>query len=137
MNQIAFEVIGNDLTISFAAEAGQLQLNAFEPTLGFCILNSMRVLAAALDTLTKRCIIGIEADRERCRDLAINSIGIVTALNPVLGYEACSRVAKRALHENRAVVDIVLEEGLLTQEQVDKLLAPDTMTRPGRASFAG
>ena len=137
VNQVAFLVIGHDLTVTLCAEAGQLQLNAFEPTLGFCILNSMRVLAAALDTLTKRCIIGIEADRERCRDLAINSIGIVTALNPVLGYEACSRVAKRALHENRAVVDIVLEEGLLTQEQVDKLLAPDTMTRPGRASFAG
>jgi aspartate ammonia-lyase len=115
------------------AEGGQLQLNAFEPTIGYCVLQSMRMLTAGLDTLTQRCILGIEADGERCRRLAVNSIGIVTALNPVLGYETCSRVAKRALHEDRAVTDIVLEEGLLTPEQVERLLAPDSMTAPSRA----
>ena len=134
VNQVAFLVIGHDLTVTLCAEGGQLQLNAFEPTIGFCILQSMRMLRAALDTLTKRCVAGIEADRERCRLLAVNSIGIVTALNPVLGYEACSRIAKRALDENRGVVDIVLEEKLLTEAQVAQLLRPEGMTQPGRAS---
>jgi aspartate ammonia-lyase len=133
VNQVAFLVIGHDLTVTFCAEGGQLQLNAFEPTIGYCVLQSMRMLTAGLDTLTQRCILGIEADGERCRRLAVNSIGIVTALNPVLGYETCSRVAKRALHEDRAVTDIVLEEGLLTPEQVERLLAPDSMTAPSRA----
>jgi aspartate ammonia-lyase len=135
VNQVAFLVIGNDLTITLCAEGGQLQLNAFEPTIGFCTLQSMRMLAAGLDTLTKRCIEGIEADVERCRGLAINSIGIVTALNPVLGYEVCSRIAKRALQENRSVLDIVLEEGVLTKEQVTELLKPEKMTQPARAAI--
>ena len=95
------------------------------------------MLTAGLDTLTKRCIQGIEADVERCHQLAVNSIGIVTALNPVLGYEVCSRIAKKALLENRAIPELVLEEGLLTQEQIDKVLAPETMTQPNRASFTG
>jgi aspartate ammonia-lyase len=85
--------------------------------------------------LTERCIRGITADRERCRSLAVNSIGIVTALNPLLGYEACSRIARRALEENRSVVDIVVEEGLLRPEQVAQLLRPESMTQPGRAGF--
>ncbi|MBL8668134.1 MAG: aspartate ammonia-lyase [Rhodospirillales bacterium] len=134
VNQVAFLVIGNDLTVTLAAEAGQLQLNAFEPTIAFCILQSMRSLTAALDTLSERCIKGITADRERCRSLAINSIGIVTALNPILGYEVCSRVAKIALETNRSVVDIVLEEKLLTEAQVAQILRPESMTMPSRAS---
>ena len=133
VNQVAFLVIGNDLTVTLAAEGGQLQLNAFEPTIAFCILQSIRALAAGIDVLTERCIRGIAADRERCRSLAVNSIGIVTALNPILGYEACSRIAKRALEENRSVVDVVLEEGLLTPEQVAQLLRPESMTEPRRA----
>src|SRR3954452_4481417 len=134
VNHVALMVIGHDLTVTLCAEGGQLQLNAFEPTIGFCTLQSMRMLAAGLDTLTKRCVAGIEADHERCRLLAVNSIGIVTALNPALGYEACSRVAKRALEEDRGVVDIVLEERLLTEAQVAQLLRPESMTQPGRAS---
>jgi len=134
-NQVAFMVIGHDLTVTLCAEGGQLQLNAFEPTIGFCTLQSMRMLAAGLDTLTKRCVEGIEADVERCRGLAINSIGIVTALNPVLGYEVCSRIAKRALEENRSVLDVVLEEGVLTKEQVTELLRPEKMTQPARATI--
>jgi aspartate ammonia-lyase len=137
VNQVAFLVIGHDLTVTLCAESGQLQLNAFEPTIGYCLLQSMRMLTAAIDTLNKRCIIGIEADQERCRRLVVESIGIVTALNPILGYEACSRVAKRALEEKRAVPEIVIEEGLLTAEQVERLLTPEAMTRPGRATFAG
>jgi aspartate ammonia-lyase len=133
VNQVAFLVIGNDLTVTLAAEGGQLQLNAFEPTIAFCILQSMRGLAAALDTLTERCIRGIVANREHCRELALNSIGVVTALNPILGYEVCSRVARTALETGRSVVDIVLEEGLLTAAQVALVLKPENMTQPGRA----
>jgi aspartate ammonia-lyase len=138
VNQVAYLVIGHDLTVTLCAEGGQLQLNAFEPTIGYCILQSMRMLIAAFDTLTKRCVVGIEADQERCRRLAVESIGIVTALNPVLGYDACSRVAKRTLQENRAVTEIVVEEGLLTAEQVEKkLLTPEAMTQPSGAAFTG
>jgi aspartate ammonia-lyase len=133
VNQVAFLVIGNDLTVTLASEGGQLQLNAFEPTIAFCILQSMRGLTAALDTLTERCIKGIAPNRERCRSLALNSIGIVTALNPILGYEVCSRIAKKALETNRSVVDIVLEEKLLSEAQVALLLKPESMTMPSRA----
>ena len=133
VNQVAFLVIGNDLTVTLAAEGGQLQLNAFEPTIAFCILQSMRGLAAALDTLTKRCIRGIVANREHCRELALNSIGVVTALNPILGYEVCSRVARTALETGRSVVDIVRDEGLLTEAQVALVLKPENMTQPSRA----
>ncbi|MCJ2129110.1 aspartate ammonia-lyase [Methylobacterium sp. E-045] len=132
VNQVAFLVIGHDLTVTLCAEGGQLQLNAFEPTIGYCVLSSLRMLTAAVDTLTKRCIEGIEADRERCRSLVHGSIGLVTALVPALGYEACSRVAQRALAENRPVADIVLEEGLLTEAQLDHLLELEAMTRPSR-----
>ena len=132
-NQVAYLVVGNDLTITLAVEAGDLQLNAFEPTVAFCTLQSMRALASGVDVLTSRCIRGISADRERCRALAENSIGIVTALDPVLGYEVCARIAKRALDENRRVVDVVLEEGLLAPDQVAQLLRPENMVHPGRA----
>lgn len=132
VNQVAFLVIGHDLTVTLCAEGGQLQLNAFEPTICYCVLSSLRMLTAAVDTLTKRCIEGIEADRERCRDLVHGSIGLVTALVPALGYEACSRVAQRALREDRPVSDIVLEEGLLTEDQLDDLLELEAMTRPSR-----
>jgi len=126
-------VIGHDMTVTMCAEAGQLQLNAFEPTIGYCLLASMRHLTAALETLTTRCVNGIEADRERCRALVEDSIGLVTALGPTLGYEASSRVAKRALNEKRRVADIVLEEGLLTRQQLDELMKPEAMTAPSRA----
>ena len=133
VNQIAFLVIGHDLTVTMCAEGGQLQLNAFEPTIGYCILQSMGMLTAGLRTLTRRCIEGIEADRERCAELVVNSIGIVTALNPILGYETCSRIAQRALRERRSIVDLVVEEGLLERAQIAELLRPEMMVRPGRA----
>ncbi|MCW6509513.1 aspartate ammonia-lyase [Lichenifustis flavocetrariae] len=132
VNQVAFLVIGHDLTVTLCAEGGQLQLNAFEPTIGYCLLNSMRMLTAAMDTLTHRCVLGIEADRERCQSLVRGSIGLITALGPALGYEASSRIAKRALDENRSVAELVLEEGLLTEAQLDSLLELEAMTRPSR-----
>ena len=130
VNQVAYLVIGHDLTITMCAEGGQLQLNAFEPTIGYCVLSSLRMLTAAIDTLTKRCVEGIEVDRDRCESLVRGSIGVVTALVPAIGYEAASRVARRALREGRAVADIVLEEGLLTAERLNGLLKVEAMTRP-------
>ena len=132
VNQVAFLVIGHDLTVTLCAEGGQLQLNAFEPTIGFCLLNAMRMLTAALGTLTTRCVEGIEADAERCGSLVRNSIGLVTALGPALGYEATSRIAKRALAENRSVAELVLEEKLLTEAELERLLELEAMTRPSR-----
>jgi aspartate ammonia-lyase len=133
VNQVAFLVIGHDLTVTMCAEGGQLQLNAFEPTIGYCLLSSLRDLTAAVTTLTTRCVNGIEADVERCQALVENSITLVTALVPTLGYEASSRVAKRALAEKRRVSDIILEEGLLTADRLNELLKIEAMTRPSRA----
>jgi aspartate ammonia-lyase len=133
VNQVAFLVIGHDLTVTMCAEGGQLQLNAFEPTIGYCVLNSLRMLTAAVETLRTRCVEGIEVDRERCESLVRGSIGLVTALVPALGYEAASRVARRALAEKRSVAEIVLDEGLLTEVQLNELLQLEAMTRPSRA----
>src|ERR1700745_4524982 len=103
VNQVAFIVIGHDLTVTMCAEGGQLQLNAFEPPIGYCLLASLRQLTAAITTLTTRCVNGIEADRERCRALVEDSIGLVTALGPKLGYGASSRLAKRGVTGERRV----------------------------------
>ena len=130
VNQVAFQVIGNDLTVTVAAEAGQLQLNVMEPVIAFNCFQSLRILTQAIKTLTHRCIKGITANRERCRDFVENSIGIVTALNPHIGYENATRVAKKALESNRSVMELVLEEGLLNQDQLEDILSPQQMTRP-------
>ncbi|MCC6178925.1 MAG: aspartate ammonia-lyase [Chloroflexi bacterium] len=133
VNQVAFLVIGNDLTVTMASESGQLQLNAFEPTIAFSLLQSIRVLAAGLGTLTARCIRGITVNRERCQHYVETSIGLVTALNPVLGYERSVAIAKEALETGGGVCDLVLEKGWLTKEALDELLRPEAMTQPSRA----
>jgi aspartate ammonia-lyase len=130
VSQVAYLVIGNDLAVTMCAEGGQLQLNAFEPTIGYCILKSLRMLSVAIDTLTKRCVKGIEADRERCLSLAESSISLVTALLPALGYETATRIARRALAERRKIAEIVREEGLLTEVELNELLRLEAMTRP-------
>lgn len=130
VNQVAFKVIGNDLTVTFAAEAGQLQLNVMEPVLVRSILESMEMLEKAMDVLKDKCITGITANEEVCRAMVLNSIGIVTALNPTLGYEASSALAKEALADNRSVYDLVLEKNLLTKEMLDELLQPERMIKP-------
>ncbi len=133
VNQVAYLVIGHDLTITMCAEGGQLQLNAFEPTIGYCLLSSLRSLTAAVATFTEKCVQGIEADAAHCRALVEGSIGLVTALGPRLGYEVASRIAGRALAEKRSIADLVLEEKLLTPAQLDSALHIEAMTRPGRA----
>lgn len=120
VNQIAYQVIGNDLTVTLAAEAGQLQLNAMEPVIVLNILQSMRMLIRGMSVLREKCIVGIEADRERCRELLEGSLVTVTALNPYIGYDAASRVAKEALLTRRSIREVVLAQGLMTAEQLDE-----------------
>ena len=132
VNQVAFQVIGNDLTITMAAEAGQLQLNVMEPVIAFNTFQSIEILSAAIGVLTERCIRGITANREHCRTLVEGSIGIVTALVPALGYERASEIAQEALASGRSVREIILAHGDLPAEQLDDLLSVDTMTRPRR-----
>ncbi|MFT7463758.1 MAG: aspartate ammonia-lyase [Pseudohongiellaceae bacterium] len=130
VNQVAFQVIGNDVTITMAAEAGQLQLNVMEPIIAFNLFESLSMLKAGVRTLTKRCIRGITADEERCRALVENSISVVTALVPRLGYDRSSAVAKEALESGLSVRDILERDGDLAAEAIDEMLAPDAMLSP-------
>lgn len=130
VNQIAFKVIGNDLTVTMAAEAGQLQLNVMEPVIAQSILESIEMLKNGMATLKYRCIDGITANEEHCRNMVLHSIGLVTALNPILGYEACTKVAKRAAEENRGVYELVLEMNLMTKAELDEALKPENMIQP-------
>lgn len=130
VNQIAFLVIGNDVTVTFAAEGGQMQLNAFEPIIAHSLLDSLIYLRQGCLTLAERCVKGITANRERLSDLVNHSIGIVTALNPFIGYENASAVAKEAQATGKGVAEIVLAKGLLTKEQLDDILRPEVLTQP-------
>ena len=130
VNQVAFEVIGNDITVTMAAEAGQLQLNAFEPIIAHSLFKSLQHLAAACRTLGERCVAGIIADRERARRFVDESTALVTALNPFLGYARASEIAREALATGRRVYDLVLEKKLMSKEDLDAVLKPEVLTRP-------
>jgi aspartate ammonia-lyase len=130
VNQVAFEVIGNDITVTMAAEAGQLQLNAFEPIIAHSLFKSIAHLAAACRTLAERCVKGITANRERARRLLDDSTALVTALNPYIGYARSSEIAQEALATGRRVYDLVLERGLMSREQLEEVMKPEALTRP-------
>ncbi len=130
VNQVAFQVIGNDLTVTMAAEGGQLQLNVFEPVIAFNIFQSVDMLIQACIVLRERTVVGVEADRERIRELLEHSIGVVTALVPYIGYEKASAAAREALESDRGVYELVLEKGWMSRETLDRVLSPDAMTRP-------
>ncbi len=130
VNQVCFEVIGGDVTVTMAAEAGQLQLNAFEPVIAYRLLRGIDMLRNACIVLNERCVTGITANADRMRYFVEHSIGIVTALVPVLGYEIATDIAKTALASGRGVFDLVLERKLLTREQLDEMLNPAAMTAP-------
>jgi aspartate ammonia-lyase len=132
VNQIAFQVIGNDLTVTLAAEAGQLQLNAMEPVIVLNIMQSMRMLKHGMEVLREKCILGIEADRERCQELLEGSLVAVTALNPYIGYAEASRVAKTALAKRRSIRDVVLAEALMTEAQLAEAFRPENLLGRGR-----
>jgi aspartate ammonia-lyase len=129
VNQVAFQVIGNDLTVTLASEGGQLQLNAFEPVMVFNIFQSVSMLEKAVHTLNKLCIKDIKANREACRRSVENSIGLVTALNPLIGYENSTMIAKEALETGESVFNLVLKHKLLTRDQLEEALKPENMLR--------
>lgn len=127
VNQVCFKVYGNDLTVTFAAEAGQLQLNVMEPVLCQSIIENIVFLQRAIDTLRIKCIDGITANRDVCRNMVINSIGIVTALNPYIGYKNSTKIAKEALETGKSVYDLVLEKELLSKDKLEEILDPKNM----------
>ncbi|NVK42198.1 MAG: aspartate ammonia-lyase [Oceanospirillaceae bacterium] len=134
VNQVAYQIIGNDVTVTMAAEAGQLQLNVMEPVIAFNVLQSLQLQVRAIRTLDEKCIRGISANRERCLEQVNNSIGIITALNPYIGYENASRIARQAFENNQSVREIVLAEGLLNPAELDEVLSAENMTKPRRLS---
>lgn len=130
VNQVCYAVIGADVTITFASEGGQLQLNVFEPVIAYSLFNSVIMLEKALHTLADKCIDGITANEKVCSDFVYNSVGIVTAFNPYIGYENSASIAKEAMNTGKKVADIALERGLLSKEQIDEILSPSFMLNP-------
>ena len=131
VNQVAFNIIGNDVTITMAAEAGQLELNAFEPIVFYCMFQSIDTLAYAVRTFVDNCVSGITANETRCRYLVENSVGVITAICPHVGYQKAADLAKQAIKTGESVRSLILKEGLLTEEQLDQIMDPVQMTEPG------
>lgn len=131
VNQVAFNAIGNDMTITMAAEAGQLELNAFEPIIFYCMFQSIDTLGYAVETLVDNCIVGITANEERCRQLVENSVGIITAICPHVGYEKTADIAKKAINSNESVRSLILKENIMNEEELSRILDPIHMTEPG------
>jgi len=118
------------VTITLAAEAGQLQLNVMEPVIAFNLFTMLEMLKRGCMVLEERCVAGITANVERCRELVLNSIGIVTALNPVIGYEASSEIAKEALETGKSVYKLVMGKGFLSKEKLDQILSIENLMHP-------
>jgi aspartate ammonia-lyase len=131
-NMVAYRVIGNDLVVTLSAEAGQLQLNAFEPVIAACIFESQKLFVNAANTLRKYCVEGITANPEVCKHYLETSIGTVTALNPVIGYDRATELAAEALKSGEGILQLVREKHILTDEQIDEILNPVALTGQGR-----
>ncbi len=127
MSQVAFNIIGNDTTITMAAEAGQLELNAFEPVIFYNLFESITTLTGGVKTFVDNCIIGITANKDRCKSLVYQSVGIITAICPKLGYQASAEIAKAAIKTGKSVRDLLKENHKLSDEEIDKILDPKTM----------
>ena len=130
VNQVAFQIIGSDVTVTMAAEAGQLQLNVMEPVIAYNLIYSLGLLSRACKVLREKCVSGITANVSTCRDMVFNSIGIVTALNPILGYDVCSSIAKESLNTGESVFNIVLTRGLLSEEKLKEIFSPENLMNP-------
>lgn len=130
MNQICYKVIGNELCVTMAGEAAQMELNAMEPVMAQCCFESIDLMANGMDTLRTRCVDGIIANEEHCKANVHNSIGVVTALNPVIGYKNSTKIAKEAMATGRSVYDLVLEHDILSKEDLDTILSPENMIHP-------
>lgn len=135
VNQIAYKVVGNDLTITMASEAGQLQLNVMEPIIGLSLLESIEILINGMDTLNKRCVVGITANTEHCNEMVMGSIGLVTALNPYIGYENSTIIASEALETGKKVYDIILDKKLMDKDKLDEILKPENMIKPRKVNI--
>lgn len=130
VNQVCYQVVGNDLTVTFGAEGGQLELNVFLPVIAFNLFQSLQMLTRASRTLRERCIVGITANRERCLELVRGSLGVVTALAPVVGYETAARMVKEAQETGRSVPELLQSEGIMAAEEFEDLLDPAKMLSP-------
>lgn len=130
MNQICFKVIGNDFCVTMASEAAQLELNVMEPVTAQCDFESVDLMINGFDTLRRLCVDGITANVDKCRSYVHNSISVVTALNPVIGYKNSTKIAKEAMETGRSVYDLVLEHGILDKKDLDTILAPENMIKP-------
>ena len=131
VNQVAFNAIGNDMTITVAAAAGQLELNACEPIIFYCLFQSIDTIAYAVNTFVDNCVIGITANETRCRYFVENSVGIITAICPYVGYQKAAEIAKEAIKTGESVRKLIIEKGLLTKKQMDEIMDPVQMTEPG------
>ncbi|MEG0108922.1 MAG: aspartate ammonia-lyase, partial [Lachnospiraceae bacterium] len=131
VNQVAFNIIGNDVTITMAAEGGQLELNAFEPIVFYCLFQSIDTLGYAVHTFVDNCIKGITANEERCQYLVNNSVGIITAICPHVGYTAAADIAKEAIRTGASIRQLILDAKLLKEEELDEILEPMNLTEPG------
>jgi aspartate ammonia-lyase len=131
LNMVCYQVMGNDLTILACSQAGQLELNVMLPILAYNLFQSLEILTNGVRLFTERCVRGIRANVERCRELAERSMGLATALNPYIGYAAAAQVAKEALARGVSLRQVILEKGYLTAEQLEAILDPFAMTRPG------
>lgn len=131
VNQVAFNIIGNDVTITMAAEAGQLELNAFEPIIFYNLFQSIDTLAYAVNTFVDNCVKGITANEDRCKDLVENSVGIITALCPHVGYTEAAKIAKEAISTGESVRTLILRDGFLNAEELEEILDPINLTQPG------
>jgi len=136
VNQIAFKVIGNALTVNLAVEAGQLELNVMEPIMVYCLFQNIEMLKNGMNTLNHKCITGITANESVCKAYVYNSIGLVTALNPFIGYEASTQIAKEALETGKGVYELVLEKKLLSVEDLDQILNPQNMISPHKLKLS-
>ena len=133
VNQVAFRIVGNDVTIAMAVEAGQFELNAFEPVVFEALFQSIKTLDRAVHTFTVNCVEGITANEERCNELLNASVGIVTALCPYIGYAQAAALAKEALNKRIPIRTLLLEKNILTTQEAEKILDAYSMTQPGVA----
>ena len=130
MNQISYKATGNALCVPMSGEAAQMELNAMEPVMAQCCFESAELLMNGFDTLRTLCIDGITANEATCRRYVHDSIGVVTALNPVIGYKNSTKIAKEALETGKGVYDLVLEHDILSKEDLDTILEPENMIKP-------
>lgn len=130
VNQVCFKVFGNDVTVGYASEAGQLELNVMEPATGQAMFESLTILTNAMKTLREKCVDGITANPEICKNHVHSSIGVITYLNPFIGHAAGDRIGKEAAETGKPVRDLVLEHGLLDEETLDKVLSDENLINP-------